>query len=93
MRFEVTAVFHGHAHRGAPEGKTQNGIPVYNVALPVLAASYPDRPHFRLFEVPTRAGAPDTVTPVADRRQWGRRATDRPSGNAAAAGGEGRSPA
>ncbi|MEP6999630.1 MAG: hypothetical protein ABI969_04070 [bacterium] len=27
-RFEVTAVFHGHAHKGAPEGKTTTGIPV-----------------------------------------------------------------
>lgn len=86
-RFEVTAVFHGHAHKGSPEGQTRNGIPVYNVALPVLAASYPDRPHFRLFEVPTRVGAPDRVTPVADRRQWGRRSTDRsPEANAARAG-------
>lgn len=93
MRFEVTAVFHGHAHKGSPEGKTRNGIPVYNVALPVLAASYPDRPHFRLFEVPTKKGAPDTVTPIADRRHWGRRATDRPEGGAAASGGERPSPA
>ncbi len=93
MRFEVTAVFHGHAHKGCPEGTTKNGIPVYNVALPVLAANYPDRPHFRLFEVPTQQGAPDTVTPISDRRQWGRRATDRPEGNAAAAAGERSSPA
>jgi hypothetical protein len=34
----VTAVFHGHAHKGAPEGKTQGGIPVYNVAHAVLKA-------------------------------------------------------
>lgn len=85
MRFEVTAVFHGHAHNGAPEGKTTNGIPVYNVALPVLARCYPDRPHFRLFEVPTKKGAADTVTPMGDRRHWGRRATDRPDDGAAAA--------
>jgi Icc-related predicted phosphoesterase len=35
-RFGVAAVFHGHAHRGAPEGRTAAGIPVYNVSLPVL---------------------------------------------------------
>jgi len=29
-------VFHGYAHRGAAAGKTAGGIPVYNVALPVL---------------------------------------------------------
>ncbi len=78
MRFDVTAVFHGHAHNGAPEGKTKSGIPVYNVSLPVLAKSYPDRPHFRLFEVKTtKAGGADEVKPIADRRQWGRRAADR----------------
>ena len=32
-RFEVSAVVHGHAHKGAPEGKTSTGIPVYNVAI------------------------------------------------------------
>src|SRR3954462_11270202 len=40
-RFDVTAVFHGHAHKGAPEGKTQSGIPVYNVAHAVPKTHYP----------------------------------------------------
>jgi uncharacterized protein len=31
-RFEVTAVVHGHAHRGTYRGKTPNGVPVFNVA-------------------------------------------------------------
>jgi len=31
-RFEVKAVVHGHAHRGAYEGRTPGGVPVYNVA-------------------------------------------------------------
>jgi Icc-related predicted phosphoesterase len=35
-RFKVTAVFHGHAHNGALEGKTSAGIPVYNVSAPAL---------------------------------------------------------
>src|SRR5687767_2963152 len=34
-RYRVTACFHGHAHRGAPEGRTSAGIPVYNVAMAV----------------------------------------------------------
>jgi Icc-related predicted phosphoesterase len=34
--FGALAVFHGHAHHGAPEGRTPGGIPVYNVAMPVL---------------------------------------------------------
>ncbi|MBX3233229.1 MAG: metallophosphoesterase [Labilithrix sp.] len=35
-RYPVTACFHGHAHRGTMTGKTRAGIPVYNVALPLL---------------------------------------------------------
>ena len=36
-RFDnVQAVFHGHAHRGAYQGRTTGGVPVYNVARPVL---------------------------------------------------------
>ncbi len=34
--FGALAVFHGHAHHGAPEGRTPKGVPVYNVAMPVL---------------------------------------------------------
>ncbi|HEV2855882.1 MAG TPA: metallophosphoesterase [Thermoanaerobaculia bacterium] len=51
-RYPVQAVFHGHAHRGRPEGKTAQGIPVYNVSVQLLRQSYPDRPPFRVFEVP-----------------------------------------
>jgi Icc-related predicted phosphoesterase len=32
----ASAVFHGHAHHGILEAKTPSGIPVFNVALPVL---------------------------------------------------------
>lgn len=76
-RFQVTAVFHGHAHKGAPEGKTQSGIPVFNVAHTVLKTNYPDRPAFRVFEVRTGPSAEPAVTPISDRRHWGRRASDR----------------
>lgn len=86
-RFEVTAVFHGHAHKGAPEGKTQSGIPVFNVAHAVLQANYPDRPPFRLFEVNLSHADEQSVTPIGDRRQWGRRATDRPDARQGAAPG------
>jgi Icc-related predicted phosphoesterase len=37
-RYQVTAVFHGHAHHGTRMGKTANGTPVHNVALPLLLA-------------------------------------------------------
>jgi Icc-related predicted phosphoesterase len=36
-RFDVVkCVLHGHAHSGAYEGRTARGVPVYNVARPVL---------------------------------------------------------
>jgi Icc-related predicted phosphoesterase len=35
-RHKVAAAFHGHAHIGSMEGKTGDGIPVYNVAKPIL---------------------------------------------------------
>jgi Icc-related predicted phosphoesterase len=54
-RYPVTAVFHGHAHRGALEGRTRNNVPVYNVALPLLRASFPDRPPFRMMRLTLRA--------------------------------------
>jgi Icc-related predicted phosphoesterase len=47
----VDAVFHGHVHHGSPEGKTTNGIPVYNVALPLLRSTQPDGVPFRVIEV------------------------------------------
>jgi Icc-related predicted phosphoesterase len=50
-RYPVQAVFHGHAHRGQPEGRTAQGVPVYNVSLSLLRSAYPDRPPFRVFEV------------------------------------------
>jgi Icc-related predicted phosphoesterase len=51
-RLRVTAVFHGHAHRGTPEGRTAAGIPVYNVAMPLLTRTNPQRPPFLVVEVP-----------------------------------------
>ena len=84
-RFEVTAVFHGHAHKGTPEGATQSGIPVFNVCHTLLVASYPDKPAFRLLDVHTEPHRDDRVTPIGDRRQGGRRAADRGEGDAQAA--------
>jgi Icc-related predicted phosphoesterase len=51
-RYRVTYAFHGHAHRGALEGRTKGNTTVYNVAMPLLTASFPDRPPFRVVEVP-----------------------------------------
>jgi Icc-related predicted phosphoesterase len=70
-RLGATAVFHGHAHRGAPAGKTSTGIPVFNVAYAVLKASYPDRPPFHLLELEVEAKE------AAGSPAWSRRASDR----------------
>lgn len=51
-RYRVNAVFHGHAHRGSPEGRTKGNVPVYNVAMTLLAAAFPEQPPFRVIEVP-----------------------------------------
>jgi Icc-related predicted phosphoesterase len=56
-RYRVNAVFHGHAHRGSPEGRTKGNAPVYNVAMPLLSATYPDQPPFRIIEVPAGSAA------------------------------------
>ena len=47
-RFGVTAVFHGHAHNGSPRGKTLGGIPVYNVAFPIMRTVSPEQPYLLL---------------------------------------------
>jgi Icc-related predicted phosphoesterase len=51
-RYRVNAVFHGHAHRGSPEGRTSTGVPVYNVSMPLLSRIYPDRPPYLIVELP-----------------------------------------
>ena len=55
LRHPVTAVVHGHAHRGCLEGLTVNGIPVYNVAKPLLQRTDPQRPGFRVLDIPREA--------------------------------------
>jgi len=64
LRYPVDAVFHGHAHRGSLEGRTINGVPVYNVAKPLLQHSRPGTPPFFLYELPRepaeKGGLPTT---------------------------------
>src|SRR5690242_2275096 len=38
-RHKVFAAFHGNAHSGSMEGNTTDGVPVYNVAIPILQKS------------------------------------------------------
>jgi Icc-related predicted phosphoesterase len=51
MRYPVAAVLHGHAHNGTPEGATGSGVPVYNVAMPLLLKLNPDSLPVRFIEV------------------------------------------
>ncbi|HEY5611215.1 MAG TPA: metallophosphoesterase [Thermoanaerobaculia bacterium] len=62
-RYRASVVFHGHAHHGAPEGKTKSGVPVYNVAFPLMKKLNPERPFFvyeiarpRMGETPAGVG-------------------------------------
>jgi Icc-related predicted phosphoesterase len=53
-RYPVTAVFHGHAHHGQPEGFTTKKVPVYNVSMSLMRQVSPERP-FRVFEIDMRS--------------------------------------
>jgi Icc-related predicted phosphoesterase len=70
-RVGADLVVHGHAHRGIERGSTPGGVPVRNVALPVIGRSY------ALYEVePAPSGSatappaplPATRTPSTNRR-------------------------
>jgi Icc-related predicted phosphoesterase len=58
-RYPVDAVFHGHAHHGAAEGRTKTDTPVYNVSLNLLARINPEGLPFRILELPVSGGPPD----------------------------------
>ena len=62
-RYPVTAVFHGHAHRGTPEGVTKGHVPVYNVAKPLLQYTLTGVPPFKIVEIDVSdSGSPLHVT-------------------------------
>ena len=75
-RYNVTAVFHGHAHRGELEGRAGADIPVYNVSLPLLRERYPEGPTYRVLELRASEGEP-VDEGVPERRHSGRRVEDR----------------
>jgi Icc-related predicted phosphoesterase len=60
-RLDVTAIFHGHAHKGQPEGRTASGTPVYNVSFPLMARLTPECP-IRIVEVDVAAPSVQNVT-------------------------------
>ena len=66
-RYRVSAVFHGHAHRGSPEGRTSTGVPVYNVSMPLLSRLNPERPAFLIVELPLN-GEPAPLEPAGGYR-------------------------
>jgi Icc-related predicted phosphoesterase len=79
-RYPVSAVFHGHAHHGQPEGRTTKDVPVFNVSMGLMRELSPERP-FRVVEVAMLPPEPETITEGAaadaERRRGERRATDR----------------
>jgi Icc-related predicted phosphoesterase len=60
-RYTVNAVFHGHAHRGQPEGKTAAGTPVFNVSVGLLQRAFPDQLPFRLLDLSLEKGSSEAV--------------------------------
>ena len=71
LRYPLTAVFHGHAHHGQPEGRTHTGTPVYNVCASLMRELYPQRP-FMIVDIDV--ARPDTTS---ERRQSERRSLER----------------
>src|SRR5258708_4340902 len=63
-RYGVQTIFHGHAHYGTPEGRTQQGATIYNVAMPLLQRHFPDRLPFRVIHLP-KALAPSPLQGTA----------------------------
>jgi Icc-related predicted phosphoesterase len=66
-RFPVSVVFHGHAHHGAPEGRTRTNVPVFNVSASLMRERFPERP-YQLVEVGATPPASGDRRGGADRR-------------------------
>lgn len=69
LRMPVTAVFHGHAHHGRPQGQLRDGVPVYNVSLPLLHREFPDRPPFHLLEVAESGSEGDAANSASNTKR------------------------
>ncbi|MGE5360357.1 MAG: metallophosphoesterase family protein [Bacteroidales bacterium] len=67
-RYNLSAVFHGHAHNGQPEGRTTAAVPVYNVAMSLLERHFPNRPPFRVLELPVAPRAVQQPAPAEGQR-------------------------
>jgi Icc-related predicted phosphoesterase len=73
-RYPVSAVFHGHAHHGQPEGRTRTDVPVFNVSASLMREVFPDRP-FRLIDVAVAAADDPERRAGGDRRAAEREVT------------------
>lgn len=51
QRRKVSAAFHGHAHAGKFEALSPTGIPIYNVAVPVLRAHHGNNRAYALIDI------------------------------------------
>lgn len=51
LRRQVAAAFHGHAHAGTLEGRTANGVRVFNVSKTILSRHGYTQPFF-IFDIP-----------------------------------------
>jgi Icc-related predicted phosphoesterase len=71
LRYPVSVVFHGHAHHGRPEGRTRNGVPVYNVCVTVLERAAPGHLPYWLVDLDhASTAAPDAgVQPLSESRE------------------------
>lgn len=67
-RYRVSVAFHGHAHRGAPEGRTSAGIPVFNVAMPLLRRTLSDTLPVRILDIPVPLPVSAAAEPPSRRR-------------------------
>jgi len=67
-RYRVAAAFHGHAHRGSPEGTTSTGIPVYNVAMPLLRRTLSEQVPVRVLEISVPEPVVAEYAPPSRRR-------------------------
>jgi Icc-related predicted phosphoesterase len=65
--FGAAAVFHGHCHHGKTDGRTPKGIPVFNVAMPLLKRLWDRR--FRLFDVSETGCVPVDATAAPPQPQ------------------------
>ena len=85
VRYNVSAVFHGHAHNGCPEGTLTNGAPCYNVAMPLLRKRSPDQVPVRFLSLDSDGPGVPTGEPLPYDGRERRRGADAPAGGNGAA--------